>query len=109
MHAVREGTAVVIANGLKQGDTILDIIKGKQIGTLISRSGHTELAAPLADTMADEGGHLLPLWAVNMNTIFTLHIYTHTHIHHHTMAHTHTHTHTITHSQLVKEALLFKH
>ena len=57
VHAVREGTAVVIANGLKQGETILDIIKGKPIGTLISRSGHTELAAPLADSLADEGRH----------------------------------------------------
>ena len=55
MQAVKGGTAVVIANGLKQGETILDIIKGKQIGTLITRNGHTELAAPLADTLADEG------------------------------------------------------
>ena len=54
MHAVKEGTAVVIANGLKQGETILDIMKGKPIGTLITRNGHTELAAP-PDTMADDG------------------------------------------------------
>ena len=55
VHAVKEGTAVVIANGLKQGETILDIIKGKPIGTLITCNGHTELAAPLADSLADEG------------------------------------------------------
>ena len=54
MHAVKEGTAVVIANGLKQGETILDIVKGKPIGTLITRNGQTELAAP-PDAMADEG------------------------------------------------------
>ena len=54
MRAVKEGTAVVIANGLKQGETILDIIKGKPIGTLITRNGQTELAAP-PDAMADEG------------------------------------------------------
>ena len=54
MQAVKEGTAVVIANGLKQGETILDIIKGKPIGTLITRNGHTELAAP-PDALADEG------------------------------------------------------
>ena len=51
---MKEGTSVVIANGLKQGETILDIIKGKPIGTLITRNGHTELAAP-PDAMADEG------------------------------------------------------
>ena len=54
MRAVKEGTAVVIANGLKQGETILDIVKGKPIGTLITRNGQTELAAP-PDAMADEG------------------------------------------------------
>ena len=55
---MKEGTAVVIANGLKQGETILDIIKGKPVGTLITSNGHTELAAPLADKMADEGVHI---------------------------------------------------
>ena len=60
MHAVKEGTAVVIANGLKQGETILDIIKGKPIGTLITRNGHIELAAP-PDALADEGKALISL------------------------------------------------
>jgi hypothetical protein len=55
---VKEGTAVVIANGLKQGETILDIVKGKPIGTLITRNGHTELAAP-PDAMADDGKWML--------------------------------------------------
>ena len=51
---MKEGTAVVIANGLKQGEMILDIIKGKPIGTLITRNGQTELAAS-PDAMADDG------------------------------------------------------
>ena len=54
VQAVEGSTAVVIANGLKQGDTILDIVKGKPVGTFVTRNGHTELVA-LAEQLADEG------------------------------------------------------
>ena len=54
MEAVKNDTAVVIANGLKQGETILDIVKGKQVGTFITKNGHVELDASV-DYMADEG------------------------------------------------------
>lgn len=54
VEAVQRGTAVVIANGLKQGETILDIVKGKQVGTFITRNGHVELAST-ADHLADTG------------------------------------------------------
>ncbi len=54
VKAVGGGTAVVIANGLKQGETILDIVKGCPVGTFITRNGHDELVAP-PDTLADEG------------------------------------------------------
>lgn len=54
VEAVEKDTAVVIANGLKQGETILDIVKGKQVGTFITKNGHLELAAT-TDQLADEG------------------------------------------------------
>lgn len=44
----------MIANGLKQGETILDIVRGKQVGTFITKNGHVELDASV-DHMADEG------------------------------------------------------
>lgn len=54
VEAVQNDTAVVIANGLKQGETILDIIEGKQVGTFITKNGHFELAASV-DHLANEG------------------------------------------------------
>lgn len=54
MEAVQKDTAVVIANGLKQGEIILDIVRGKQVGTFITKNGHLELAST-ADQLADEG------------------------------------------------------
>lgn len=54
VKAVEGGTAVVIANGLKQGETILDIIRGRPVGTLITRNGHDELVTPV-DNLTDEG------------------------------------------------------
>ena len=54
VEAVEKDTAVVIANGLKQGETILDIVRGKQVGTFITKNGHVELDASV-DHMADEG------------------------------------------------------
>lgn len=52
--AVERDTAVVIANGLKQGETILDIVKGKLVGTLITRNGHMEIATS-TEHMANDG------------------------------------------------------
>lgn len=54
VEAVKRDTAVVIANGLKQGETILDIIRGKQVGTFITKNGHVELASSV-DQLADDG------------------------------------------------------
>lgn len=45
---------MVIANGLKQGETILDIVRGKQVGTFITKNGHVELASSV-DQLADDG------------------------------------------------------
>lgn len=52
--AVEGDTAVVIANGLKQGETILDIVKGKPVGTLITRNGHMEIDTT-TERLADNG------------------------------------------------------
>ena len=54
MAAVEGSTAVVIANGLKQGETVLDIIRGKPVGTFITRNGHDEAVVPV-ERMAEEG------------------------------------------------------
>ncbi len=54
VQAVEEETAVVIANGMRQGETILDIVRGKPVGTFITRNGHIELATSGA-ALADEG------------------------------------------------------
>lgn len=54
LKAVEGDTAVVIANGLRQGETILDIVRGKTLGTFITRNGHIELA-DTSDVLADNG------------------------------------------------------
>ena len=54
LEAVEGNTAVVIANGLKQGDTVLDIVRGRPVGTFITRNGHDELVVPV-ERMAEEG------------------------------------------------------
>ena len=43
MKAVEGETAVVIANGMRQGETILDIVRGKPVGTFITRYGGQSL------------------------------------------------------------------
>lgn len=45
---------MVIANGLKQGETVLDIIRGKPVGTFITRNGQDESVVPV-ERMAEEG------------------------------------------------------
>ena len=53
--AVTQGnTAVVIANGTRQGEMILDVIRGRPLGTFITCSGETELAES-PDVTADLG------------------------------------------------------
>ena len=52
--AVEKDTAVVIANGLKQGETILDIVKGKPVGTLITKNGRVELVTS-TEQLAEDG------------------------------------------------------
>lgn len=53
-EAVEGGTAVVIANGVRQRDTILDIVRGKTVGTFVTKNGHNELATPV-DALVEEG------------------------------------------------------
>eukprot|EP00731_Ephydatia_muelleri_P003380 Em0001g3380a len=53
VHAVEGNTAVVIANGLGRGETILDIIRGRSVGTLVTKNGSKDSWVP-ADVMADE-------------------------------------------------------
>ena len=51
---MREGqTAVIITNGQRQGETILDVVNGKPIGTLITQSGQEEKAEQVY-VMADK-------------------------------------------------------
>ena len=51
---MREGqTAVIITNGQRQGETILDVVNGKPIGTLITQSGLEEKAEQVY-VMADK-------------------------------------------------------
>ena len=69
-------TAVVIANGLKQAETILDIIRGKPVGTLVTKNGHDELVTPV-DTMADQGIQC----CVHCACMHALHTYIHTYMH----------------------------
>ena len=45
---------MVIANGLGRGETILDIIRGRLVGTLITKNGSKDSWVP-ADILADEG------------------------------------------------------
>lgn len=55
MRAVQEGqTAVVIMNGRRQGEMILDVVNGRAIGTLVTESGEESSAYPV-DLMADQG------------------------------------------------------
>ena len=43
VKAVEGETAVVIANGMRQGETILDSVRGKPVGTFITRYGGQSL------------------------------------------------------------------
>lgn len=45
---------MVIANGLKGGEVILDVLKGKPVGTLVTSNGHSEVIEP-AEQLAESG------------------------------------------------------
>ena len=56
--AVNEGqTAVVIMNGRRQGEMILDVVNGHSIGTLVTQCGEERMLYPV-DLMADQGKEL---------------------------------------------------
>ena len=46
--------SVVICNGKRQGETLVDIVQGKQIGTLITNTGATEMIESV-DLLANQG------------------------------------------------------
>ena len=54
VKAVEGGTPVVIANGTKGEETILDIMRGKPVGTLVTSNGCSEVVVS-AEQLADEG------------------------------------------------------
>lgn len=54
MRAVEGGTPVVIANGTKGENTILDIMRGRPVGTLVTSNGHNEIIVT-AEQLANEG------------------------------------------------------
>ena len=54
MKVVEGGTPVVIANGTKGEETILDIVRGRPVGTLVASNGYSELTVS-AEQLADEG------------------------------------------------------
>jgi len=62
--AVEKDTAVVIANGLKQGETILDIVRGKQVGTFLTKNGRMELATS-TEQLAEDGESMAALVCIN--------------------------------------------
>lgn len=50
----------MIANGMRGGDTILDILRGRAVGTLVTSNGESEVAVPV-EQLADEGEPQLAL------------------------------------------------
>jgi delta-1-pyrroline-5-carboxylate synthetase len=54
VKVVEGGTPVVIANGTKGEETILDIVRGRPVGTLVASNGYSELTVS-AEQLADEG------------------------------------------------------
>ena len=54
MSAVEGGTPVVIANGTTGGETVLDIVRGKPVGTLVTTNGENEMVVS-AEQLAEDG------------------------------------------------------
>ena len=54
VKAVEGGTPVVIANGTDGRETILEIVRGKPVGTLVTTNGHSEVIVS-AEQLANEG------------------------------------------------------
>lgn len=59
VSAVEGGTPVVIANGTKGGEVILDVLRGRPVGTLVTSNGHSEIIEP-AEQLAESGKHSSP-------------------------------------------------
>ena len=45
---------MVIANGTAGGETILDIVRGKPVGTLVTSNGHNDVVVS-AEQLAEDG------------------------------------------------------
>lgn len=50
---------MVIANGTKGGEVILDVLRGRPVGTLVTSNGHSEIIEP-AEQLAESGKHSSP-------------------------------------------------
>lgn len=50
-------TAVVICNGKREGEVILDVMNGRQVGTLITSRGSSEVMESV-DVVAEQGKSL---------------------------------------------------
>ncbi|XP_071793189.1 delta-1-pyrroline-5-carboxylate synthase-like [Asterias amurensis] len=57
--ALERGIAVVIANGMSDGQVILDVVKGRKVGTFFSETKPVGPAPDLQATKARDGGRLL--------------------------------------------------
>ena len=54
--AANEGdTAVVIINGRRQGEGILDVMRGRLIGTLVTQSSSEEMVTQPVEQMVQQG------------------------------------------------------
>lgn len=59
VSAVEGGTPVVIANGTKGGEVILDVLRGRPVGTLVTSNGDSEIIES-AEQLAESGKHSWP-------------------------------------------------
>ncbi|XP_022098225.1 delta-1-pyrroline-5-carboxylate synthase-like [Acanthaster planci] len=57
--ALERGIAVVIANGMSEGQVILDVVKGRKVGTFFSETKPSGPSPDLQAGKAREGGRLL--------------------------------------------------
>lgn len=58
--AANEGdTAVVIINGRRQGEGILDVMRGRLIGTLVTQSSSEEMVTQPVEQMVQQGNSVM--------------------------------------------------
>ena len=58
--AANEGdTAVVIINGRRQGEGILDVMRGRLIGTLVTQSSSEEMVTQSVEQMVQQGNSVM--------------------------------------------------